>query len=294
MEAATKARPPAHAHPCAHPCAHPARAPTRFLTRVVRPALLLAPPSPLRPACLRPHGLHPHGLHPDGLHAGRRCACSRSRARPSCSAGSRPSRRCGRPAPYTPILTTLTLHSHPHPDLPFSLTSPKPKPSHSALAVARTPESPIRRSLAQVRLLETYDTAETDGFPVKLPALPFNVRSSSPRPPPLLATLTPRLPSPLLLILPPVSYWYRLPRPYSWSHPRPVPLALAVGPATVQADCHRHVPRRRGARPCCTLCTLCTLRTLCALCTLRTLRALIADSLRRCWCCATRPAVLMC
>merc|ERR1719171_570084 len=25
-----------------------------------------------------------------------------------------------------------------------------------------------------VRLLETYDTAETDGFPVKLPALPFN------------------------------------------------------------------------------------------------------------------------
>ena len=31
-----------------------------------------------------------------------------------------------------------------------------------------------------------------------------------------------------------------------------------------------------------------------ALCTLRTLRALIADSLRRCWCCATRPAVLMC
>ena len=100
-----------------------------------------------------------------------------------------------------------------------------------------------------MRLLETYDAAETDGFPVKLPALPFQVGTSLARTLcPCSSPLTLRLPSPLLLALTPVRYWY-------YYLPLPLPLlllptltparvTLAVGSATVQADCHRHVPRR--------------------------------------------------
>jgi hypothetical protein len=138
-----------------------------------------------------------------------------------------------------------------------------------------------------VRLLETYDAAETDGFPVKLPALPFNVGTSLP------STSAPaRHPYPTLALTP-APHLYLLPTAIPFPAPTPGPIPdLCPRPSQSGPLQYKRTVIATylddEVRPCCTLCTLCTLRTL------RTLRTLIADSLRRCWCCATRPAVLMC